>query len=97
MLRCLEEFLKEGWRMIYERLVSQRRKANSHRPILERAIRFAEECYIEGIIPIEKVKQIAEFYLVEESKRRIDWPKAAKMVESQLESNTSAKRGKSHN
>ena len=26
----------------------------------EKAIRFAEECYIEGIIPIQKVKRLAE-------------------------------------
>ena len=45
----------------------------------EKAIRFAEECYIEGIIPIQKVKRLAEFYLVEESERTIEWQEARKI------------------
>ena len=52
------------------------------------AIRFAEECYIEGIIPIQKVKRLAEFYLVEESERTIEWQEARKRIEDTLNSYT---------
>lgn len=54
----------------------------------EKAIRFAEECYIEGIIPIQKVKRLAEFYLVEESERTIEWQEARKRIEDTLNSYT---------
>ena len=50
----------------------------------EKAIRFAEECYIEGIIPIQRVKRMAEFYLVQESKQRIDWREAQERIEKEL-------------
>lgn len=50
----------------------------------EDAIRFAEECYIEGIIPIQKVKRLAEFYLVEESEGKISWSESAKRIEETL-------------
>ena len=50
----------------------------------ERAIRFAEECYIEGIIPIGEVKRMAAFYLMEEAKGKINRKEAGKRIEETL-------------
>ncbi len=51
----------------------------------ERAIRFGEECYIEGIIPIEKVKRLAAFYLMKESPEAIEKKEARIRIEERLE------------
>lgn len=49
-----------------------------------RAIQFGEECYIQGMIPIQKVKQFAQFYLVQESDGRVDWAESAERIEKRL-------------
>lgn len=51
----------------------------------EQAVRFSEECYMEGIIPIQKVKQMAVFYLAQESKGRIGKREAERNVTEVLE------------
>ena len=51
----------------------------------EQAIRFSEGCYIEGIIPIQKVKRMATFYLVHQSKGRIGKQEAERRVAEVLE------------
>ncbi len=50
-----------------------------------RAIQFGEECYIQGMIPIQKVKQFAQFYLVQESNGRVSWEESVQRIEKRLE------------
>lgn len=65
-------------------VIGKKETKQNFEKIEERAILFAEECYIEGIIPIQKVKRMAEFYMVEESNRSIQWDEAVKRVEESL-------------
>lgn len=65
-------------------VLGKREQERSIEELVNNAILFGEECYIEGIIPIQRVKRIAEFYLVQESGQRIDWKEAQERIEKEL-------------
>lgn len=65
-------------------VLGKREQERSIEELVNSAILFGEECYIEGIIPIQRVKRMAEFYLVQESKQRIDWREAQERIEKEL-------------
>lgn len=56
--------------------------------LTERAVRFGENCYVEGIIPIQKVKRLAAFYLQEEAPERMEQAQAMQQIEECLQRNT---------
>lgn len=65
-------------------ILGKREQERSIEELVNSAILFGEECYIEGIIPIQRVKRMAEFYLVQESGQRIDWREAQERIEKEL-------------
>ena len=56
--------------------------------LAERAVRFGENCYVEGIIPIQKVKRLAAFYLQEEAPEKMEQAQAMQQIEECLQKNT---------
>ena len=56
--------------------------------LAERAVRFGENCYVEGIIPIQKVKRLAAFYLQEEAPEKMEQAQALQQIEACLKKNT---------
>ena len=56
--------------------------------LAERAVRFGEDCYVEGIIPIQKVKRLAAFYLQEEAPEKMEQAQAMQQIEECLQKNT---------
>ena len=56
--------------------------------LAERAVRFGEDCYVEGIIPIQKVKRLAAFYLQEDAPEKMEQAQAMQQIEECLQKNT---------
>lgn len=54
--------------------------------IEDEAIRFGEEGYIEGVVPIGKVKALARFYLMKHSEERLTARQAEERIEGRLQS-----------
>ena len=54
--------------------------------IEDKAIRFGEEGYIEGVVPIGKVKALARFYLMQHSEENLTLQQAEKRIEERLQS-----------
>lgn len=51
----------------------------------DKAIRFGEEGYIEGVVPIGKVKALARFYLMKHSEEELTLQQAEKRIEERLQ------------
>ncbi len=66
-------------------LLGRKEKEKSMEELEIRAIEFGEECYIQGMIPIQKVKQLAQFYLVQESDGRVTWGEAIERIEKKIQ------------
>lgn len=63
----------------------KREEVRSLEEIAERAVRFSEDCYMEGIIPIQRAKRLAVFYLMQESKGRIGKQEAEQKIAELME------------
>lgn len=51
----------------------------------DKAIRFGEEGYIEGVVPIGKVKALARLYLIKHSEKVLTPQQAEKRIEERLQ------------
>ncbi len=69
-------------------LLNIKRRKRTLEELAQRAVRFGENCYIEGIIPIQKVKRMAAFYLEEESIDSMQPGEAMQEIEECLKKNT---------
>ena len=52
--------------------------------IEDKAIRFGEEGYMEGVVPMGKVKALARFYRMQQSEENLTLQQAEKRIEERL-------------